>query len=209
MFGLGAEQVLIDGAIDRRAASSPAVADGLVMATGAVLNEDIDRSWHSPRRRRARQAAHRRAFRRRAGGGRYVAESARAERRARADRRMAHRAPGRTDFARRRRSKRGVPAGVCWTLGASAPDDGCGSSRAIPRGCSYPAGARAGTGVRASRSRSCTRSSYWRSRSTPWRRNHTAWTPSACASCWKKRSRACPCWTCSTRATWRWRSSRR
>ncbi len=37
MLGLGAEQVLIDGAIDRRAASSPAVADGLVLATGAIL----------------------------------------------------------------------------------------------------------------------------------------------------------------------------
>jgi hypothetical protein len=43
MADLGAEQVLIDGAIDRRAASSPAVADGLVMATGAVLGEDIER----------------------------------------------------------------------------------------------------------------------------------------------------------------------
>lgn len=42
MTKLGAEQVLIDGAIDRRAASSPAVADGLVMATGAILGEDID-----------------------------------------------------------------------------------------------------------------------------------------------------------------------
>jgi hypothetical protein len=42
MSELGAEQVLIDGAIDRRAASSPAVADGLVMATGAVLSEDIE-----------------------------------------------------------------------------------------------------------------------------------------------------------------------
>ncbi|MGA8363861.1 MAG: hypothetical protein WB709_05010, partial [Solirubrobacteraceae bacterium] len=42
MLALGAEQVLIDGAIDRRAASSPAVADGLVMATGAILGEDID-----------------------------------------------------------------------------------------------------------------------------------------------------------------------
>jgi hypothetical protein len=42
MAGFGAEQVLIDGAIDRRAASSPAVADGLVMATGAVLSEDIE-----------------------------------------------------------------------------------------------------------------------------------------------------------------------
>jgi hypothetical protein len=41
MIGFGAEIVLIDGSIDRRAASSPAVADGLVMATGAVLSEDI------------------------------------------------------------------------------------------------------------------------------------------------------------------------
>ncbi len=42
MLAHGAEQVLIDGAIDRRAASSPEVADGLVMSTGAVLSEDID-----------------------------------------------------------------------------------------------------------------------------------------------------------------------
>jgi len=42
MLGYGAEQVLIDGAIDRRAASSPAVSDGLVMATGAVLGESIE-----------------------------------------------------------------------------------------------------------------------------------------------------------------------
>ena len=41
MLLLGAEQALLDGAIDRRAASSPAVADGLVMATGAILGEDI------------------------------------------------------------------------------------------------------------------------------------------------------------------------
>jgi hypothetical protein len=41
MLGHGAEQVLIDGAIDRRAASSPQVADGLLMSTGAVLGEDI------------------------------------------------------------------------------------------------------------------------------------------------------------------------
>jgi hypothetical protein len=42
MLELGAEQVLIDGAIDRRAASSPAIADGLVMATGAILGQDIE-----------------------------------------------------------------------------------------------------------------------------------------------------------------------
>jgi hypothetical protein len=43
MLDVGAERVLIDGAIDRRAASSPAVADGLVMATGAILAADIER----------------------------------------------------------------------------------------------------------------------------------------------------------------------
>ena len=40
---MGAEQVLIDGALDRRAASSPEIADGLVMATGAVLDREIER----------------------------------------------------------------------------------------------------------------------------------------------------------------------
>jgi hypothetical protein len=42
MLAHGAEQVLIDGAVDRRVASSPAVADGLVIATGAVLDRDIE-----------------------------------------------------------------------------------------------------------------------------------------------------------------------
>lgn len=42
MLALGAEQVLIDGAIDRRAASSPDVADGLVISTGAVLDHEIE-----------------------------------------------------------------------------------------------------------------------------------------------------------------------
>ena len=42
MLERGAQQVLIDGAIDRRAASSPDVADGLVMATGAILSQDIE-----------------------------------------------------------------------------------------------------------------------------------------------------------------------
>jgi hypothetical protein len=41
MLGYGAEQVLIDGAVDRRAASSPDVADGLILSTGAVLDQDI------------------------------------------------------------------------------------------------------------------------------------------------------------------------
>src|SRR6185437_14634596 len=37
----GAGRVVIDGAIDRRAASSPDVSDGLVMSTGAILSEDL------------------------------------------------------------------------------------------------------------------------------------------------------------------------
>jgi hypothetical protein len=42
MLAHGAEQVLIDGAIDRRAASSPDVSDGLIMSTGAILDRDIE-----------------------------------------------------------------------------------------------------------------------------------------------------------------------
>jgi hypothetical protein len=42
MLAHGAEQVLIDGAVDRRAASSPQVSDGLVMATGAVLDPALE-----------------------------------------------------------------------------------------------------------------------------------------------------------------------
>ncbi|HSZ13732.1 MAG TPA: hypothetical protein VK790_06830 [Solirubrobacteraceae bacterium] len=42
MLAHGAGQVLIDGAIDRRAASSPHVSDALVISTGAVLDRDID-----------------------------------------------------------------------------------------------------------------------------------------------------------------------
>ncbi len=42
MIGFGAEHVLIDGAIDRRAASSPDVADGLVLSTGAILSTDLE-----------------------------------------------------------------------------------------------------------------------------------------------------------------------
>jgi hypothetical protein len=42
MLAHGAEQVLIDGAIDRRAASRPDVADGLLMSTGAVLSDQLE-----------------------------------------------------------------------------------------------------------------------------------------------------------------------
>lgn len=42
MLARGAELALVDGAIDRRAASSPAVCDALVIATGAILAEQIE-----------------------------------------------------------------------------------------------------------------------------------------------------------------------
>lgn len=42
MRALGAQRVLIDGAIDRRASASPRVADGVVLSTGAVLSADLD-----------------------------------------------------------------------------------------------------------------------------------------------------------------------
>ena len=62
MLDRGAEQVLIDGAIDRRAASSPEVSDGLVMSTGAILSEDIEEvvAAHARRRRAGAAAAARR-----------------------------------------------------------------------------------------------------------------------------------------------------
>lgn len=46
MLDLGAEQVLIDGSIDRRAASAPSVTDAVVLSTGAVLGREIDEVTH-------------------------------------------------------------------------------------------------------------------------------------------------------------------
>jgi hypothetical protein len=42
MLGLGAERAIVDGSIDRRAAAAPGVADAVIMATGAVLDEDTE-----------------------------------------------------------------------------------------------------------------------------------------------------------------------
>lgn len=42
MLALGADQAIIDGSIDRRAAAAPGVADAVIMATGAVLDEEIE-----------------------------------------------------------------------------------------------------------------------------------------------------------------------
>lgn len=42
MRRLGAQRLLVDGSIDRRAGASPRLADGVVMSTGAVLSADLD-----------------------------------------------------------------------------------------------------------------------------------------------------------------------
>jgi hypothetical protein len=42
MLALGADQAIVDGSIDRRAAAAPDVADAVIMATGAVLDEEIE-----------------------------------------------------------------------------------------------------------------------------------------------------------------------
>jgi hypothetical protein len=41
MLDLGAQRVIVDGAVDRRAAGSPRVTESMVMATGAVLGADV------------------------------------------------------------------------------------------------------------------------------------------------------------------------
>ncbi|KPU27445.1 hypothetical protein TR13x_05075 [Caloranaerobacter sp. TR13] len=43
MLSLGAEIVLIDGAIDRISSASPSVSEGTILATGAVISRDINR----------------------------------------------------------------------------------------------------------------------------------------------------------------------
>ncbi|MDO4552398.1 MAG: hypothetical protein Q4C22_02565 [Bacillota bacterium] len=43
MLGLGAELVLIDGAIDRRAIADPTASDAIILATGAVLSRRMDK----------------------------------------------------------------------------------------------------------------------------------------------------------------------
>ncbi|PCE30853.1 hypothetical protein BZL54_18970 [Burkholderia ubonensis subsp. mesacidophila] len=42
MLALGAEKVIVDGSINRRCASSPDVTDAVIVATGAILGEDLD-----------------------------------------------------------------------------------------------------------------------------------------------------------------------
>jgi hypothetical protein len=43
MLALGAEMVLIDGAIDRRSIASPETSDAIILATGAVLSRNIQK----------------------------------------------------------------------------------------------------------------------------------------------------------------------
>jgi len=41
MLALGADRILLDGAINRQAAASPQVCEGVVLSTGAILNPDM------------------------------------------------------------------------------------------------------------------------------------------------------------------------
>jgi hypothetical protein len=43
MLNLGAELVIIDGALDRRASAAPSIADAAILSTGAVLSRDINK----------------------------------------------------------------------------------------------------------------------------------------------------------------------
>lgn len=43
LLDLGAELVIIDGAIDRRSAAAPSIADATILSTGAVLSRDMNR----------------------------------------------------------------------------------------------------------------------------------------------------------------------
>ncbi len=42
MSGHGCDRILIDGALDRRAAAAPSVSNGIVLSTGAVLSKDLE-----------------------------------------------------------------------------------------------------------------------------------------------------------------------
>lgn len=44
MLKLGAQKVLVDGALDRTSSASPAISDGCILATGAVLSRDMQKT---------------------------------------------------------------------------------------------------------------------------------------------------------------------
>ena len=50
MLALGAEQAIVDGSIDRRAASAPNVSDAVIVSTGAVLGARIEEVVHRTER---------------------------------------------------------------------------------------------------------------------------------------------------------------
>ena len=43
MMALGADKVLVDGALDRKSSASPAVTEATILSTGAVVDRDLDR----------------------------------------------------------------------------------------------------------------------------------------------------------------------
>ena len=51
MLALGADRVLLDGAINRQAAASPKVSEGTVLSTGAILNAEMESVIEETRKR--------------------------------------------------------------------------------------------------------------------------------------------------------------
>ncbi len=140
MLSHGAEQVLIDGAIDRRAASSPEIADALVMSTGAILSEEIEEvvtrtadavalvrlagldarhPGRAPRQRARRRGSERELRPRRGPPEESAAAALRAHRRSAAARRASARGADRAMAGDRRRRPRG----------AAREADRCGAPR--------------------------------------------------------------------------------
>ena len=221
MLELGAEQVLIDGAIDRRAASSPDVADGLVMATGAIL----ERRHRSGGRRDARRgrpgAAAARCRRSRRPAPRDAGEAARrgrtrgagapagAERRAGADRGAAARARARGHVRGGGRAERALPGGPAGgaqrARRARAADRGGRPDEGLsvaPRAALVRASGRVDRGAADDRAEG-DHGQPGGAAVASLRLAHAARADRV-----GRRGRAGR-WTCSTSPTWRWRSSRR
>jgi len=53
MLAIGTSRVLLDGAINRQAAASPQVCEGIVLSTGAILNSDMEYVIEETRKRTA------------------------------------------------------------------------------------------------------------------------------------------------------------
>jgi hypothetical protein len=185
MLELGAEQILIDGAVDRRAASSPAIADGLVIATGAVLSRELDEVVA-----RTLDAIEVVRLPRTENGGESVVV-ARELVLGGEPSEIAELLEGRPDAAR-------VSSKACSRPAKAGAAASCGCSPRIRRTCFSRATRRSGIAARESCSRCCARSRCARSRSTRWRRSRTASTRRTCVRRSPRRWARCPCSTCAT-----------